>query len=164
MALDMVISLLDGAGDPVHLNREKAFTALEHAIDSQNLKESADAIQALQQGVLTMKNSDQWEQRLGALRIAVILISKQAADPSFLDNALQMCSDLLEDVEVRVRLAVGELLRALSVEMSTLVWSRTSHRIITSIKSNFVRCKCTCCCCCCCCYSQLAGPSSDLYF
>lgn len=137
MALDVQRFLL-GAGDPVHLNREKAITALENAFDNDGLNDSIDATEALQEGILTMIDSDQWEQRLGALRIAGVLVTKRAAQPAFLDILVQTCSDRLEDSEVRVRLAVGDVFRALSIEMGTVVWECTSDRILTSIRENFV--------------------------
>ncbi len=126
------------AGDPVHLNREKAITSLEEAFISTDLKDSRDNVEQLQNGVLTMARSDQWEHRLGAMRISEVLISNHAADPAFLENAIQMCSDRLEDSEVRVRLAVGQVLKALSAEMGTAVWEKTSDRILSSIRENFV--------------------------
>jgi hypothetical protein len=131
-------SLLSQAGDPVHLNREKAITSLEESLSTKELTESRDTIEQLQNGALTMARSDQWEQRLGAMRIAAVLISHHAADPAFLENAIQMCSDRLEDSEVRVRLAVGQVLKALSAEMGTVVWEKTSDRILSSIRENFV--------------------------
>lgn len=46
---------------------------------------------------------------------------------------------LLEDPEVRVRLAVGELLRALAVANgSTKIWDETHGLIMDSIRMNFV--------------------------
>ena len=133
-----LVSILARAGDPVHLNREKAITSLEEALNSNDFKDSREPIEQLQNGVLTMATSDQWEQRLGAMRIAGVIISHHAADPAFLENAIQMCSDRLEDSEVRVRLAVGQVLKALSSEMGTVVWEKTSDRILTSIRENFV--------------------------
>jgi len=130
--------LLSQAGDPVHLNREKAITLLEETLVTEELKESKEIIEKLQNGVLTMARSDQWEQRLGAMRIAGVLISNHAADPAFLDNAIEICLDRLEDAEVRVRLAVGQVLKALSAEMGTVVWEKTSERILCSIRENFV--------------------------
>lgn len=131
-------SILARAGDPVHLNREKAITSLEAALNNTEFKDSSDSITQLQNGVLAMASSDQWEQRLGATRVAELLISHHAADPAFSENAIQMCSDRLEDSEVRVRLAVGHVLKALSAEMGTVVWEKTSDRILTSIRNNFV--------------------------
>jgi hypothetical protein len=131
-------SILAAAGDPVHLNREKAITSLEEALRIKELRYSRESIENLQNGVLTTASSDQWEQRLGAMRVAGVLISNHAADPAFLENAIQMCSDRLEDAEVRVRLAVGQVLKALSAEMGTVVWEKTSDRILSSIRENFV--------------------------
>ncbi|KAG7667191.1 hypothetical protein NADE_003012 [Nannochloris sp. 'desiccata'] len=132
-------SLLSQAGDPVHLNREKAITSLEEALSTKDPKESKEIIEQLQNGVLTMARSDQWEQRLGAMRIAGVLISSHAADPAFLENAIEICSDRLEDAEVRVRLAVGQVLKALSAEIGTVVWEKTIERILSSIRENFDR-------------------------
>jgi hypothetical protein len=131
-------SLLSQAGDPVHLNREKAIISLEEALTTNELKKSRETIEKLQDGVLTKARSDRWEQRLGAMRIAGVLISNHAADPAFLENAIEMCSDRLEDAEVRVRLAVGQVLKALSAEMGMVVWEKTSERILSSIRENFV--------------------------
>ena len=131
-------SILARAGDPVHLNREKAITSLEEALKTNEFKDLRESIEQLQNGVLAMASSDQWEQRLGAMRIAGVLISHHAADPAFLDNAIHMCSDRLEDAEVRVRLAVGQVLKASSAEMGTVVWEKTSDRILASIRENFV--------------------------
>ena len=137
MTLD-VLQILNQAGDPVHLNREKAITALENAFENDNLSDSIDAMQALQEGILSMADSDQWEERLGSLRVAKVLVTKRAAQPAFSDILVQTCLDRLEDIEVRVRLAVGDLLRALSINMGTVVWERSSVRILSSIRENFV--------------------------
>ena len=85
-----------------------------------------------------MADSDQWEERLGSLRVAKVLVTKRAAQPAFSDILVQTCLDRLEDIEVRVRLAVGDLLRALSINMGTVVWERSSVRILSSIRENFV--------------------------
>ncbi|MEW5302135.1 MAG: hypothetical protein WDW36_004944 [Sanguina aurantia] len=55
-------------------------------------------------------------------------------------NLLDGCMQLLEDPEVRVRLAVGELLRALAVaDGSSRVWDETHGRIMDSIRLHFDR-------------------------
>eukprot|EP00889_Picochlorum_renovo_P004004 jgi/Picre1/31034/NNA_006391.t1 len=62
-----------------------------------------------------MFGSVEWEERLGGLKVSELLVRRGLVDDDF---ALKLCKvycmDLLEDSEVRVRWAVGELLGELS--------------------------------------------------
>ena len=133
-------SWLQNAGDQVHLNRERAITALEDAIDTQKLAQGSSMIATLQLGAIDMTKSSEWERRLGGLRITTVVVAKGLSDDQLQDAATQACLELLEDSEVRVRLAVGGLLKALAADAGTVVWQHTQDRILTSIQVNFVRC------------------------
>lgn len=92
---------------------------------------------AIYDGVLRMAGSGQWEQRLGALRVAHAVLLRRA-DPTFALSMVETCSSLLEDDEVRVRWAVGEVLRVLAEQLGIQVWELTRDRILGSICRNFV--------------------------
>lgn len=49
------------------------------------------------------------------------------------------CQRLLEDPEVRVRWAVGELLRALCEQLGISVWEKVQACVLESITRNFDR-------------------------
>jgi hypothetical protein len=132
-------SLLAAAGAKAHLEREKAFTKLEAAVDDGSIGgDDVDALDSIQNGVREMVRSEEWERRLGGLRVAKVLITKGAAMEGFQQEAIQACLVLLEDREVRVRWAVGELLRALTERRGVAVWEQTRGRILGSIEHNFV--------------------------
>lgn len=132
-------SILADGGSVAHLTREKGFAQLEEAIQAGRLRpDEGSTLIELQNGALAMVTSAQWEQRLGGLRIGKVLTSHNVADGPFMENAIQACIDLLEDREVRVRWAVGDLLRALSERLGIHVWVRTEHAILGSIHKNFV--------------------------
>jgi len=134
-----VPSILAGAGHAAHLTREKALFQLEEAINEDQFCQNRDqTLQEIQNAALAMVRSEQWEQRLGALRVSKVLISRQVAKGPFQENAIQACIDLLEDREVRVRWAVGDLLRELSVQLGIHVWERVQGPILASIQFNFV--------------------------
>lgn len=61
------------------------------------------------------------------------------ADAAFVDDMLATCQRLLEDGEVRVRWAVGELLRALCGVAGIAAWERTRDSLLESIRRNFDR-------------------------
>lgn len=132
-------ALLAAAGAKAHLEREKAFVKLEAAMDDGAIGcDAPEALDAIQQGALAMLRSEEWEHRLGGLRVAKVLITKGAASETFQEDAIHGCVELLEDREVRVRWAVGELLRALTERRGIAVWEQTRGRILGSIERNFV--------------------------
>jgi hypothetical protein len=142
------------AGCKQHLSREKALSEIsaivEHSVDSlsnlRNTKSESEeivmpeALQLLQmESRDMMRQSDEWERRLGGLRLAKILVEKGGANEIYMSCLLENCMALLEDVEVRVRWAVGELLGELSKVQGVRVWNVTGERILESIERNYVR-------------------------
>ena len=93
----------------------------------------------LQTGVQGMLASPQWEQRLGGFRAARFLINDSPQAAPFCESMVQACQDLLEDREVRVRWAVGEVLHTLCEHLGVSVWELTQDRILDSIRTNFDR-------------------------
>lgn len=61
----------------------------------------------LSAGVRRLVASDEWEQRLGGLRLARLLLGRQAGDAALAADMTATCQQLLEDSEVRVRWAVS---------------------------------------------------------
>ena len=109
------------------------------AYQNAGLSNNPELEQQLYKNIQDMLTSERWESRLGGLKAATCLISTAPANAAFQAAMLQACSALLEDSEVRVRWAVGELLRALSETMGITVWDQMEERIISSIMENFVR-------------------------
>lgn len=137
MSLDAE-SLLQTVGDHIHLKRERSLATFQQAIESNYFQSHPKCLQIVQMGVLSLVASDQWEKRLGGLKVAALLVTAGVGDEPFTDAMIQTCKNLLEDPEVRVRWAVGELLRALCEQHGTIVWEAVKKRILDSIRENFV--------------------------
>ena len=127
---------------------------MEHSVDSfksiENKKNECEeivapeALELLQMESRDMLGqSEEWERRLGGLRLAKILVEKGGAKDKYMSCLLEDCMALLEDVEVRVRWAVGELLGELSRVQGVRVWDVTGERILESIERNYVRLVCS---------------------
>lgn len=143
--------LVSHAGSRQHLEREKALRALDGMADHfEGKDESSVFAEVVRKGAENMFGSVEWEERLGGLKVSELLVRRGLVDDDF---ALKLCKvycmDLLEDSEVRVRWAVGELLGELSKvcqssvsKGSTLhchVWELTGNTILKSIEKNYSR-------------------------
>ncbi|KAL4425118.1 hypothetical protein ABPG77_008223 [Micractinium sp. CCAP 211/92] len=131
--------LLVLAGHKQHLERERALGRIEEVLDAAASAGNADPLLAeAADGVRSLVASEEWEQRLGGLRLARVVLQRQV-DDGFASDMLETCQRLLEDDEVRVRWAVGELLRTLSERLGIQVWERMSDCVLASIHRNFDR-------------------------
>eukprot|EP00887_Chlorella_sp_A99_P007146 scaffold2.g7146.t1 len=134
-----VARLLGGAGQQQHLVRERALTQLQQLLDEPGMADDPALLAALHEGVAALLLSDDWGQRLGALRVAHVLLLRGHPDPAFAALMGQACCDLLEDPEVRVRWAVGEVFRVLAEQEGVEGWERARERVMGSIRENIDR-------------------------
>lgn len=66
------------------------------------------------------------------------VLTERCDVPDFDQHLISECLRLLEDDEVRVRLAVGQLLRALTVKHGISVYEQCRQAVLQSIFNNFV--------------------------
>jgi hypothetical protein len=131
-------AILAGAGAGTHLERERARARLEVSIDAGEAGPAAVA--ALEGGLPALFAAPAWERRLGGVRAARALVARGAASDAFAAGpAMDAVLALLEDPEVRVRWAVGELLRALCARDGVAAWDAAEARVLASIADNFDR-------------------------
>ncbi|GAB4818455.1 hypothetical protein N2152v2_005501 [Parachlorella kessleri] len=139
MSEALVMELVSGAGSKVHLQREKALARLEESLmREEGVAQDVAFWENIYTGVRNLVRSEHWEGRLGGIRLAKVLLSYRVEEP-FATQMLQACDDLLEDGEVRVRWAVGELLHTLAERQGVGVWEHMRGPILDSIHNNFDR-------------------------
>ncbi|KAI7841245.1 hypothetical protein COHA_005082 [Chlorella ohadii] len=138
-----VQELITQAGARVHLERERALGRIEELLDGAGatggVQPDAALVQELCDGARSLLAAPVWEERLGGLRLARLLVQRGLADTAFGEDMIAACQRLLEDPEVRVRWAVGELLRALCQQLGIAVWEQMQATILESIHRNFER-------------------------
>ena len=143
--------IVSQAGSRQHLEREKALRTLDDISSRfEGAEDSSVFAAVVRKGAERMFGSREWEERLGGLKVSELLVRRRCIDDEF---ALALCKvyciNLLEDSEVRVRWAVGELLGELSMmcespdgKGATLdwhVWELTGSVILKSIETNYSR-------------------------
>ena len=99
---------------------------------------------ALCDGVAALLLEDRWEAKLGGLLAAKLLIERcRAPDcplpPAFDALAQSEALRLLEDSEVRVRLATGQLLGALAAKRGAAVFAEARARVVASVLEHYDR-------------------------
>lgn len=92
----------------------------------------------LESALTRMLLSEVWEERLGGLIGAKVLVKGHSSD-SFDSYLVEECQRLLEDSEVRVRLAVGECLYELATKHGIIIFEQCSPCVLKSIYDNFDR-------------------------
>jgi len=147
---EKLVKCIERAGCKQHLSREKALSEIsaivEHDVSVSVKNSESEASTMVSEGLellqvesrAMMGQSEEWERRLGGLRLANILVQKGGASSVYMLCLLEDCLGLLEDGEVRVRWAVGELLGELSKVLGVAVWDVTGERILESIERNYV--------------------------
>ncbi|PSC73633.1 ARM repeat-containing [Micractinium conductrix] len=130
--------LLVLAGHRAHLERERALGHIEALLDAAAQSGDAAPLAVVCDGARSLVAAAEWEQRLGGLRLARAVLQREA-QPAFAADMIATCQRLLEDSEVRVRWAVGELLRTLCEQLGIRVWEETRECILQSIQINFER-------------------------
>lgn len=138
--MTQIENLLIETGSKQHLVRERALSQLEQKLEHATAENSGELVAEAERQGQEMMLSDEWEQRLGGLRLSRLLVASKAESAEFLQALYAACSRLLEDPEVRVRWAVGALLGELSHNYGTDVWEKMGERIMQSIEENYVRC------------------------
>lgn len=92
---------------------------------------------------LLVDSADSWEIKHGALLGAKSLISylnpEDESDCNFMLNMKTVAQKLLTDIEVRVRLAAGEVLGVLCQKIGTVIYQELSENILKLIQSNLER-------------------------
>ncbi|GLI70399.1 hypothetical protein VaNZ11_015182 [Volvox africanus] len=138
MALDTpplaeVIGLL---GDPKHLQREKGLHGLTEILKSGLGAEEQISVEAGIKGLLAQQP---WEKKLGGLMGAMAYVDLAQPGGLLLEQLRQAAMGLLEDGEVRVRMAVGDCLKSLAKRQGISVVEASFPEVLRSISRNFDR-------------------------
>lgn len=118
-----------------HIEREKAVDEFSKIVTGDGFLEQWPAVK---QELLQMLSDPEWEKRLGALLGAKVAVPA-VDDPEFGQAIERWAMDNLEEREVRVRLAIAQVLGILASKLGTPVWERCGPVIMQSITSNFER-------------------------
>ncbi|KAI8468417.1 MAG: armadillo-type protein [Monoraphidium minutum] len=130
-----VDAVLVGLSAHRHLDRENALLAIEEA-----LKQGTADVPALAGGVQQLLLADAWESKLGGLLAAKLLLERAPGGAPGFDAAMQSeALRLLEDAEVRVRLAAGGALGALCAARGPPAFREARGRVLTSILEHYDR-------------------------
>lgn len=133
-----VVSLLCSS---MKLERDKGVVELEKSLPNLNTLER----RLLQEHFLKLLNDSQnsWERKHGSLLGAKSLISYLNLDDDFDSNFIftikQIAQKLLTDIEVRVRLAAGEVLGSLCKKVGTEIYEESKDIVLRLIQSNLER-------------------------
>ncbi|KXZ53009.1 hypothetical protein GPECTOR_8g378 [Gonium pectorale] len=131
--LEEVFALL---GDPKHLQREKGLKAVTAALHAAGAGAELPAVEA---GVASLLSEATWERKLGGLMGAKAYVQLGGPSPAALERLRLAALALLEDGEVRVRMAVGELLKALAARLGLPLVEACLPAVLASIGNNFDR-------------------------
>ncbi|GAX73817.1 hypothetical protein CEUSTIGMA_g1268.t1 [Chlamydomonas eustigma] len=134
--------ILSGISDLRHIERERAKNRLELALKFAS-SESTDQqfeneLTTLTEGTVNLLKSESWEARMGGL-VAAKLLMQFRRFHQLENTVLDMCMQLLEDEEVRVRLAVGDCVQILGQLRGSSVPEFCMERILLSIQENYDR-------------------------
>eukprot|EP00882_Tetradesmus_deserticola_P017180 GHRQ01018389.1.p1 GENE.GHRQ01018389.1~~GHRQ01018389.1.p1 ORF type:complete len:201 (+),score=56.31 GHRQ01018389.1:339-941(+) len=125
---------LHGLKAEKHLDRERALRKFQELISQAGTPAVQDV---LVDGVKGLLASTTWEHKIGGLMAAKVLVDK--CDISGFDDLMvREALRLLEDGEVRVRLGVGQLLRALASKRGVAVMEACQETVLNSITNHFV--------------------------
>ncbi|CAD7696000.1 unnamed protein product [Ostreobium quekettii] len=131
-------AVLLGLGARLHLDRVKAQEQLSRGLDTESWADDPKTQAALVEAVRKLMQSETPECRLGGLQAAGLLLP-YVAPSEFDDFVLSGCWDMLEDPEVRIRLAVGDCLGALVKKAGVSVYNRIGSVIVKSIRDHLDR-------------------------
>lgn len=134
-------AVIDQCGSAQHLVREKALSTLKALVTpDEGVDDSVGGrLAIIEVRSYKMMGSTAWEERLGGLKLARLLLSMKTQSKEYDEKVYEGCILLLEDREVRVRWAVGEVLGDLSRLYGIEVWDRVGSDIMRSIRANYVR-------------------------
>ncbi|KAG2428503.1 hypothetical protein HXX76_011620 [Chlamydomonas incerta] len=136
ISLDDALALL---GDAKHLQREKGLKALSAQL--QAVPADAEQAAVVKAAVLELLAGDTWERKLGGLMggKAYVSLADPALSEPFTERLRLAAMALLEDGEVRVRMAVGDVLKALALRGGVPVFQACAPQVLASISKNFDR-------------------------
>ena len=136
-------------GSHSHLERSRALSSLRALLKTK--KVTADDLERLESTAVALlatgsgpdADSNGWEARMGGVELVRLLAQHTNTDTDAEAFRMRVCpapvlAVLLEDPEVRVRKAVGELLGDMSAR-SSAVWDEFGGTIIDSIERNYGR-------------------------
>ena len=130
-------ALVAGACSQSQLERSKALSSI-----SVQLKTSSVDVGLLERSADALLLGSQWEERLGGLELARLLVKDAGrhGDAAYRHRVSELVcrGGLLEDPEVRVRKAAGELLGDMSARGAG-VWEVVRDAILESIERNYSR-------------------------
>ena len=154
-------SLIDGACSGSQLERSRALSSLALRLKAGGCHRHEDGhgdeVRRLWDAVRGLTGSEAWASRLGGIEVAKLLVQHAGAGHGTGCGLAGMADldvfvGLLEDPEVRVRKAVGELLGEVSRVSLLLrspdappvyVWEEVGGRILESIERNYNREDCS---------------------
>lgn len=123
------------------LERDKGVVELEKVLPSLNSSERLELQKTLIKILSDSQNS--WENKHGSLLGAKSLIPylnlEDDTDCNFVFIIKQLSQKLLTDIEVRVRLAAGEVLGSLCKNVGTEVYKDSKDIVLRLIQSNLER-------------------------
>lgn len=123
------------------LERDKGVVELEKMLPSFNTSERHNLQKHFINLLCDTENS--WETKHGCLLGSKSLISylnlDEDSDCNFIFNIKEISQKLLTDIEVRVRLAAGEVLGCLCKKIGTSVYQETKENVLKLIQSNLER-------------------------
>lgn len=123
------------------LERDKGVVELEKLLPILNLSDR----HSLQKCLLNLLSDSEssWGTKQGCLLGAKSLISylnlDEDSDCNFIINIKEISQKLLTDIEVRVRLAAGEVLGSLCKKIGTNIYQEMKENILKLIESNLDR-------------------------
>uniref|UniRef100_A0A061QRH4 Arm repeat-containing protein n=1 Tax=Tetraselmis sp. GSL018 TaxID=582737 RepID=A0A061QRH4_9CHLO len=130
--------LAKGLGDQTHLGREKAVEKLRASLQSYGQDQALELTNALKPHLFELLSSEAWEKRLGGFKGSQVIL-EAGSDQDLQELLLKHALRCLEDSEVRVRQAVGDLLGMLAKLEGTSLYEKVSKPILESIESSFDR-------------------------
>eukprot|EP00878_Enallax_costatus_P018771 GHUV01019781.1.p1 GENE.GHUV01019781.1~~GHUV01019781.1.p1 ORF type:complete len:295 (+),score=54.89 GHUV01019781.1:560-1444(+) len=136
MATPELSNVLLRLGADRHLERERALRSFQQCLRDAGGR--PDVLQQLSDVVKSLLTSSKWEQKVGGLMAGKVLVD-EANLPDFDNLMVSECLRLLEDSEVRVRLAVGQLLRSLAAKHGVTIIEQCQERILSSVNDHFDR-------------------------
>jgi len=136
---------LAGLRDVRHLERERAKLALDLVLKSagslpdEECSEVLACVDAFVAEAMAADGGDEWATRLAGLTAGKSLLSARLRCESVELRLQRACMDMLEDDEVRVRVAVGDVLQALAQLRGGSVLAACMERVLLSIHENYDR-------------------------
>eukprot|EP00884_Botryococcus_braunii_P015994 jgi/Botrbrau1/3078/Bobra.0070s0065.1 len=120
------------------LEREKATVELHRYLKLHAADKRQEVSEELETCISSLLPSEKWEERWAGLNVAKALL-QYWHDEHLRDYLLDRSKGLLDDTEVRVRLATGSVLEALAKDYGLDVWQELRETILGIIERDWDR-------------------------